>query len=533
MDIKNLDHLGLVAGTIDEIGIEEIINNFLGESKTEKVSAGRVVKAMILNALGLFSSPLYLFSKFFEGKAIEHLIGQGVKSDYLNDDRLGRVLDKLYKAGIGKIFVALSLETIKKYQINMQTAHLDASSFCVHGEYNYPEIEDGVEEPRPIKITHGYSRDRRPDLKQYTMELICSGDSDIPLWMKMGDGNESEQKQFAKAIKEFKKTFKFEGLMVADAALYSQENLQYLDKIEWLSRVPLSIKSAYKLVTEIDSDKLKKSVNQEYSYEELEQNYGTIEQRWLLVESQERRKSDLKKLEKKIQKDYKEAIEKLKELKARDFACKPDAIKAANKLLKKSKYHRLTEIEAIEAFLKKDEGGKISEIYEYKVEATVTVCEERIQPDKRKAGRFIVATNLLDKERLSSEEMLVTYKNGQQSVERGFGFLKDPMFFVDSVFLKSPKRIEALGLIMALSLLVYKVAEREIRHTLERTGSKVKNQLGSLTARPTLRWLFQCFQSIHIYIDRGIKRVSNLNKERLYLLKFFPPTCQRYYLLAE
>ena len=183
--------------------------------------------------------------------------------------------------------------------------------------------------------------------------------------------------------------------------------------------------------------------------------------------------------------------------------------------------------------MKKDEEGKISEIYEYKVEATVTVCEERIQPDKRKAGRFIVATNLLDKERLSSEEMLVTYKNGQQSVERGFGFLKDPMFFVDSVFLKSPTRIEALGLIMALSLLVYKVAEREIRQTLERTGSKVKNQLGSLTARPTLRWLFQCFQSIHIYIDRGIKRVSNLNKERLYLLKFFPPTCQRYYLLAE
>ena len=64
MDIKNLDHLGLVAGTIDEIGIEEIINKSLGESKTEKVSAGKVVKATRLNALGLFSSPLYLFANF-------------------------------------------------------------------------------------------------------------------------------------------------------------------------------------------------------------------------------------------------------------------------------------------------------------------------------------------------------------------------------------------------------------------------------------------------------------------------------------
>lgn len=531
MNIKNLDHLGLVAGTIDEIGIEEIINKFLGESKTEKVSAGRVVKAMILNALGLFSSPLYLFSKFFEGKAIEHLIGQGVQSDYLNDDRLGRVLDKLYKAGIGEVFITVTLEVIKKYELNMKTAHLDATSFCVHGEYNYPEIEPPEGEPRPIKITHGYSRDRRPDLKQYTMELICSGDSDIPLWMKMGDGNESDQKQFAKAIKEFKKILNFEGLMVADAALYSQDNLQYLGNIEWLSRVPLSIKAAYKLVTEIDSENLQKSVNQEYSYGEFKENYGTIEQRWLVVESQERRKSDLKKLEKKIDRDYKEALLKLKELKARDFACKPDAIKAANKLLKKSKYHRLTEIEAVEVVLKKDEGGKVSEIYEYKVEATVTVCEDKIQPERRKAGRFIVATNLLDEERLSSEEMLVTYKNGQQSVERGFGFLKDPMFFADSVFLKSPQRIEALGLIMALSLLVYKIAEREIRQTLKRTGAKVKNQLGRLIARPTLRWLFQCFQSIHVYSERGITKVSNLNKERLYLLKFFPPACQRYYLL--
>ncbi len=74
---------------------------------------------------------------------------------------------------------------------------------------------------------------------------------------------------------------------------------------------------------------------------------------------------------------------------------------------------------------------------------------------------------------------------------------------------------------MALSLLVYKVAQ--IRKTLKRTGSGVKNQLGRLTDRPTLRWIFQCFQSIHIYIEHGIKQISNINEERLHFLKFFPP----------
>jgi len=109
--------------------------------------------------------------------------------------------------------------------------------------------------------------------------------------------------------------------------------------------------------------------------------------------------------------------------------------------------------------------------------------------------------------------------------------MKDPMFFTDSVFIKSPKRIEALGLIMALSLLVYTVAQRQVLQRLKRTNEVVKNQLGSPTSRPTLRFIFQCFQSIHIYINHSFKRISNINEERLHLLKLFPPACQRYYLL--
>ena len=94
-----------MAGIIDEIGIEEIINRRLGKQSSEKISAGRVLKTIIINALGLVSAPLYLFSRFFEEKAIEHLIGKGVKASDLNDEKLGRVMDKLYAAGIGEIFV--------------------------------------------------------------------------------------------------------------------------------------------------------------------------------------------------------------------------------------------------------------------------------------------------------------------------------------------------------------------------------------------------------------------------------------------
>lgn len=73
--VQNIDHLGIVAGIIDSIGLVEIINDLLGKDVAELVSSGHVVKAMILNGLGFVSSPLYMFSKFFDSLACEHLIG--------------------------------------------------------------------------------------------------------------------------------------------------------------------------------------------------------------------------------------------------------------------------------------------------------------------------------------------------------------------------------------------------------------------------------------------------------------------------
>lgn len=100
IEVQDIDHLGLIAGIIDDIGIVEIIDQELGTHEQEKVSAGQVVKAMIINCMGFLTAPLYLFSEFFAGIATEHLIGEGVKAEYLNDSRLGRVLEQLYEYGV-------------------------------------------------------------------------------------------------------------------------------------------------------------------------------------------------------------------------------------------------------------------------------------------------------------------------------------------------------------------------------------------------------------------------------------------------
>ncbi len=134
-EIKNIDHLGIVAGLIDEIGIVETINSKLGIDSREKISAGIIVKSVLINGLGFVARPMYLFSQFFEDKAIEILLGEGVKRDYINDDKIGRVMEKLYQHGLNNLFVEIVLFVIKKFKIETKYFHLDATSFHLHGKY--------------------------------------------------------------------------------------------------------------------------------------------------------------------------------------------------------------------------------------------------------------------------------------------------------------------------------------------------------------------------------------------------------------
>ena len=134
------------------------INQLLGEQLPKKITGGQAVKGMLLNGLGLVSSPLYLFNRFFEGKAIENLMGKGIKAEYFNDDRLGRVLDQLYCRGLNQIFMSMVLEAVKIYQLETSTVHLDSSSFHVHGDYQRCEYESTEDlEPKTVRITYGYS----------------------------------------------------------------------------------------------------------------------------------------------------------------------------------------------------------------------------------------------------------------------------------------------------------------------------------------------------------------------------------------
>ena len=199
------------------------------------------------------------------------------------------------------------------------------------------------------------------------------------------------------------------------------------------------------------------------------------------------------------------------------------------------KYHRLEALKFIPQ-AHYDKAGRPRQAEEptritYQIQATVIANLEVLNVEMTRAGRFIVATNVLDAERLSADDALKQYKD-QQSNERGFRFLKDPLLFTCSVFVKSSQRVEALVMVMALCLLVYCLAQRQLRQALEQAGKGIKNQVGKLTRRPTMRWVFQSFQSVHLLTLDGVKPITNLTPERCNILNFLGTPALRYYQLC-
>lgn len=297
MQIENLDHLGLIAGVIDEIGLVELTNEELGTHKFQQISPGQVVKAMILNALGFISAPLYLFSEFFSGKPVEHLLGVGVRAEQLNDDRLGRVLDELFDYGTTTFFLKAAMQAAQRFEVKRQQFHLASTSFALDGEYQSEAAEGaatgGEAEPTPIRICRGYSRDHRPELKQFLVNLVCSNDGGIPLWFQVGSGNETDSQTFAVIAKAFAEQWQVEGLMVMDAAFYSEPNLKQMGDIQWLTRVPQTLSAAQSLIESDETALLERPCSLKgYRLWEKTEGYGGVEQRWILVESQQRRQSD-------------------------------------------------------------------------------------------------------------------------------------------------------------------------------------------------------------------------------------------------
>lgn len=518
---KLLKHLGLVAGMYDELGLGQRLDQLLVQDEEKRtLSLGRLVKAMILNGLGFANRALYLTPLFFQDKPVERLLGPGVEAEHLNDDALGRALDKIYAYGPDKLYAPLAAQAVQRLGLVCRFAHLDTTSFHADGDYD----SDEQEREDTIRITQGYSRDHRPDLNQVVLQLLCERQAGIPLWMEALSGNRSDKESFRETVKHHIGQLQSAvGLeyVVADSALYVAETLREMDAYHWISRVPETLNLAGDLIDAVAPELMRDPAQE--AIRALSTVYGDVRQRWVVVYSPSAYQRALKTVDKHCRKQSEAESKAFDKLCKTDFACEADARKALAAFEKTLKISMVAEIRvnALPRFKGKGRParGRQPDFHVYRIEGSPASCvQERTRRLQRKSC-FILATNQLDCQALDDEALIAAYKD-QQKVERGFRFLKDPLFMASTLYLKSPRRIMALMMVMTLCLLVYAALEYRIREALKAQCRTFPNQKGKPVGNPTARWVFQFFSGIHLLVVEHVGQfVLNVNEHHIALLQ--------------
>jgi len=483
--VERMDHLGIVAGVCDEIGLVE----YFDRQDTHwhaRVSLGQAIKAMILNGLGFSNRRLYLTPQFFANKPLEALLGPDITAEDLNDDCLGRALDWLFAHDVTSQFAGIAAQARARWGIGAREIHVDTTSFAVEGAYAAAEASTD----QVIAIMYGYSRDHRADLKQWMCALATSVEGDVPVFLRPLDGNSSDKTTLVQAIltiqDQLRPIAEELPIYVADSGLYSEATMRQLQaaEVRWVARVPETLLRAREAVAYLAAP-WQQGAGEGWEWWTQEVEWSYSRERWLIVRSKEGLARATTTMQRQAERDHDKWAQLLRQLGQQRFACLADVQAALTRTLDRCpSWLRVA-------------AQPVLQDSQYVVQAAVTVVEDEVVYEAQRRAAFIIATNVLETTQLPDAEVIRTYR-AQGSVERGFAFLKDPLFLASSVFVKKPERIMALAAIMVLCLLIYRLAEQRVRSQLVATGQTIPDQLRKPTQRPTMRWVFQCFEGLDV-----------------------------------
>lgn len=536
-----INHLPIVASYARRLGLVEIVNRLVPVEM--EVEPGIIVLGMVLDTLS-GRSPLYHLESAFEACDRAVLFGQEIPASYFSDDNVGRMLEHLFDAGTQKIFSALSVSALQRFELSTRHIHFDTTSVNLYGEYL-----DRSGEEAPFKITHGFSKDKRPDLKQFVLSLLCV-DGDVPIVGKLEDGNASDKKINHQVLGDVSRHMKAHGvedkafIYIADAAMVTQENLERAGP--FITRLPASYNECERaILSAIDADQWEEigriavtapSKNRPVATYRVHEETVTLydkEYRAVVVHSSAHDRRRQKRLERDLDASLK-AIKAMEKAHAKKlFFCKADAEAAAvEAMAQDTAYHqlklRVVELPRYARGRPKKNASRTPVAMEYGLQAEVIEKQHAIARRRKMAGCFVLLSNVASEgeEGYSTEEILRTYKD-QHAIERNFGFLKDDQI-VNALFLKRPERIEALGLILLISLLIWRLMEHAMRTDLEARDTTVPGWDNKPTRRPTaymMTWKFKGVMVLCIGQQRRLAQPLSPTQEAFLRALQVPASC--------
>ena len=498
-------HLPVVKEYARRMGLVEVIDRALVSGM--RVSPGKVILGLVMNVL-CGRSPLYRVAEFFRIRDVPLLPGEGMTAAMLNDDTIGRVLDRIYEYGTWKLFSEVCVQAFQNFAVDCSVVHQDTTSVSVWGQYS-PGPRD------PMRITNGFSKDKRPDLKQFVFSLLCV-EGNIPCHARILDGNAADKKTNGKILAELPRIMARHGVegftYVADSALVTEENLALLgEDIRCITRLPETFHAcgqlidtavasgAWQEVGYLSHRRVKgKEICARYRLqEESVELYGTT-YRAVVVHSDVHDKRRQKRIDKAVQRDLAAVTAHVTELQRTEFFCLPDARAAATF---PSAFHRVdVTFEDRPVYGRgrpRKDGTRRLQGVRYRMRATVTENEDAVAKLREKAGCFVLLTTIPVSEK-SGQDILMLYKE-QDGIERNFGFLKDPLVAND-VFLKRPHRIEAMGLVLVISLLLWRLMERTMRQNVSKQKITLSGWNNRATAKPTSLMVVSKFSPVFVGI---------------------------------
>jgi len=520
-----VNHLPIIKAYADRIGLVPIINHLVDSEMA--IDPGTVFLGMVLDTLS-GRSPLYRLDEFFENQDTELLLGKAVDPASFSDHNVTRAMDKAYDYGTIKIFSELSANAVREFGIDTRHVSFDTTSVSVYGDYDL--YRDG-DDTQPFEITYGHSKDHRPDLKQFMISLLCV-DRTVPVFAKTEDGNGSDKVIDNVILSNISQYMARHGIepgafiYIADSAMVTARNLETIgDQTLFISRLPATFKACSEAITQaVDADRwqdigvlsstrpTKKRPAAQYKAHETEVTIRGKTYRAVVIHSSAHDKRRQKRIDRQLSAERNALEKRCKDAAKKSFFCEADARAAAQAIEALNLQYSKAEIEIEEcpSYKRGRPSGGVRQVSEmrYGLRWEIVENKQAVSRLKEEAGCFVLITNVPahGDNGYDSRAILKAYKD-QYGIEQNFGFLKDPMI-VNSVFLKKPQRIEVLGLVLLISLLIWRLIERSMRQFIAKGDKDLPGWKRRRTTRPTTFMLMTKFAGVMI-LKIGTERRLN------------------------
>jgi transposase len=519
--------LPIINQLLERMHLDKFLRSYLPRADRRCRIAPSIGISLLLKNVLLAREPLYGIGEWaakFDPKAL------GFADDQLpslNDDRVGRCLDRLFRTDITSMVLALATHVVQEFQVDLDELHNDSTTITFHGEYADAAREQKRGKQTRMAITWGYNKDHRPDLKQLLFILTVARDGAVPLYFQVASGNVVDDRTH---IPTWDLLCRLVGgpdfLYVADCKLASTENMAYIHQHRgrFLTVLPRtrSEDKAFRDLLAKDQVQWRHIHDKRNDKGEIVDQYAIADPATLSNEGYRlawyhstcKAQQDAYARQQQVERATNELAElrqKLLSPRTR-YRQETKVAEAVQEILRSHSVEDwiITEItEQAEEKYRQDGPGRPNEHTRYVKETSsrfrleYRINTEQLVLDASGDGVFPLISN---DDSLAELEMLLAYKS-QPALEKRFSHLKTD-FEVAPVYLKEVSRIQALLCVYFLALLTESLLERELRRAMDRDAieSLPMYPEGRKCCRPTARRLIDLFDDVQRHSLRAGRR---------------------------